>query len=357
MTDYPRIVFVTPTLAQNSLGRTYSLWLLAQALGWGSRVVSVEGEEIWEPLRNSQFANVVTRVDEQDFASGKATAGADLVIAVKPLPSSFGMALLACKSSGAPLLLDIDDPDLITALSFRDPLRALAREVTRVQRQRQLRQMNRWLVRVPKIVSNPVLQAKYGGTVIPHARLVRPAGLQHTSSRPNVAFIGTNYPHKGVPELRRAISTLSKDGYTFTITDNPPADPKPWERWVGRTSIERGLELTDSSDIVVLPSRNTSSATGQLPAKLIDAMISARAVITSDIAPLGWALGGHGLIAKSGSSRSLAHALIQYKDPGVRQRAGEALRAEALRRFTVDALVEPFAAAVSRVLMSRGSIS
>ena len=52
-----RVLLVTPNFDNNSLGRTYCLWLLCRELGWSPRIVGVRGDRIWLPLAGSDFLN------------------------------------------------------------------------------------------------------------------------------------------------------------------------------------------------------------------------------------------------------------------------------------------------------------
>lgn len=347
------VAFVTKTLADNSLGRTFSLWLLAETLGWRSGVFAAFGDTIWAPLRESPFAKSTSLVSPTDISSGKVLHGFDLVIAVKPLPESLGLALPGSKMAGVPILVDVDDPDLEGRLSFERPIRAIAREVVHFRRQNALRAMSRKLSELPIIVSNPVLQRTYGGAIVPHAREPGLAGAPHTSISPSVAFIGTSNPHKGLPQLRSAVEKLSSLGYRLTVTAPEPRDVRPWETWTGPTSFGAGLELVRQSDVVAVPSLDSAFARGQLPAKIIDAMFAARAVVASSIPPVDWALSGTGILVAPGSVGELTAALQKMSDPGVRNVLGTAARQSALSRFSADALAPVFADAC-RSAIERG---
>lgn len=336
------VAFVTRSAADNSLGRTYSLWLLAQRLGWRARVYAPHGSSVWGPLQGTEFASSVHLVHAAEISAGEIFSDVDLVIAVKPLRETFGLARVGAARARTPLLLDIDDPDLEGRLSFERPFRALARELRYFRRQSALRELRRLTRRVPVIVSNPVLQARYGGTVIGHARNPDTPGDIRETTSPTVAFVGTDNPHKGLPVLREAVAALAPTGFRLVITAPPPPDECPWERWLGQTSLTEGLAQVRASDIVAIPSLDRAFARGQLPAKAIDAMFAGRAIVASDIPPMGWALDGSGLLVEPGSVDELSGALATLADPALRRELGARARRSALDRFSVDALAEPF---------------
>lgn len=350
------VAFVTRSTADNSLGRTYSLWLLARRLGWRAQVYAPHGSAVWGPLQGTDFANTVQLVDPNAITAGEIFSDVDLIIAVKPLRETFGLARVGAARAGRPLLLDIDDPDLEGRLSFERPLRALARELRYFRRQSAIRELRRLTKTVPVLVSNPVLQARYGGTVVGHARTPDLPGDFRDTTSPTVAFVGTDNPHKGLAVLRAAVARLAPSGFRLVITAAPPADARPWERWVGQTSMADGLALVRASDIVAIPSLDRAFARGQLPAKVIDAMFAGRAVVASDVPPMGWALDGSGLLVEPGSVDELAGALATLADPSLRRTLGERARQSAIDRFSVDALAAPFEEACRAATAVRAEI-
>ncbi|WP_426323621.1 glycosyltransferase [Microbacterium sp. E-13] len=344
-----RILFVTPDLSSNSLGRTLVLDQLAHHLGWSTRVVSTRGESIWKPLRGTQFGSACELVSEGRTPNriDELVRRADLVIAVKPLDESLLVASRVVGRVPRPLLLDIDDPDLSAALSLGQPLRAAYKWSRRPRAMLRLLRLQRVAARVPVMVSNPVLHTHHGGVIVPHARVDQGWGLPHSTTSPAVAFVGTNRAHKGVAELRRAIEYVRQEhDYTLTVTDTPPADARPWERWVGNTTFDEGVKLVQKSDVVMLPSRDTPYVHGQLPVKLIDAMLAGRAIGVSGIAPLPWAVGDAALQLTPGSTQSIVDALRVFADPTVRASFGERARRRAREMFTISSVAPVFEAVV-----------
>ena len=92
-----RVLLVTPNFQNNSLGRTYCLWLLCRELGWQTRVVGVKGDTLWPALAGSDFAADCVlpsgSADDRKAALVEHVEWSDVVVAVKPLPTSFGVAL------------------------------------------------------------------------------------------------------------------------------------------------------------------------------------------------------------------------------------------------------------------------
>lgn len=350
------ILFLTQNLSGNSTGRTYALWLAAEHLGWRSRTLAIRGDSVWAPLRDTSFAAACARVSselDQDHSFAEAVDWADLIVLVKPVASTLGLYIRYRNLFTKPILLDIDDPDLESALAIGRPIKAVAKMLLRPREMKAARERHALTSVLNVMVSNPSLQRAYGGTIVPHARIDPGFGSIHSSTRPQIAFVGTNNPHKGIGSLRTAVAAVSGHGFTLTITDAPPADAKPWERWIGRTSLQAGIELVQRSDIVALPSSAKDVfARGQLPAKLMDAMLAGRAIVASDLEPIAWALNGTGLLVKPDSHEDLTRALSELSQPSERDRLGRAARERALSTFEVTPVAAQFSKAATLAIES-----
>lgn len=351
------VLFLTPNLEDNSTGRTYSLWLLANALGWTSKVISFRGESVWSPLRDSEFADACSKIgissrSEQAKYLSRIASEYDVVIAVKPLRDSFGIAISALKIKPFPLVVDIDDPDIEARLAWRPLWRAVAWRIRFFRYWVSIRNPSVIHDKAEIIVSNPTLQKKYGGALVPHARTDPSAGANHISNQPKIAFVGTTRAHKGVDILRQAVALTSDAGFTIGITADAPPDAMPWESWIGRVPFEKGLEFVAEADIVVIPSRRNDNSVGQLPVKLVDAMLLGRAVVVTDVDPLPWAVGDDGVVV-NGTADAIAEALLALIDPATRAHLGSKMRDRALELFTVERIAPAFEGAcitaISRV--------
>lgn len=341
MTALPRVAIVTPNFENNSLGRTWCLWALSRALGWRAEVVGVKGTSLWAPLAGSAFAADCTVPGSSDREAAlpavRAAIGrADLVIAVKPLVPSLGVAL--AERRGTPLLADVDDPDVEVRTTWRPRMERLRRPGFLASR-RAVTGLGEAVRRVPRIVSNPVLQRMYGGDVIPHVRDAGPDPVWSDRDDPVVRFVGSVRGHKGVDVLRAA---AARADVALEVTAAPPADARAGERWLGTTTLEAGEALVRDADVVAVPSLPTLWTPAQLPAKLVDAMIAGRAIVASAAEPVVWALDGAGLAVPPGDVDALAAALTRLRDPALRKELGAAARRRGLERFTVDAVAPDF---------------
>lgn len=351
-----RLVFITPNFENNSLGRTFSLWLLARELGMPTRIVGVKGDSLWAPLAGTDFAadcvlpTTVGRA-EREGAVREHVRWADLVVAIKPLPTSFGVALTVCSLERKPLALDVDDPDIEVRTRWLPWYEQVARW-TLTSRYRDLVRLGRLARTVPTMVSNPTLAQRYPGVVIPHVRPQTLALAQAREGKPTVRFIGSPRGHKGLEVLRTAVASLSSRGYRLEITAPRPDDAQSWETWLGETSLCDGAALVASADIIAIPSLAHSWARAQLPAKLMDAMIAGRAVVASDTPPIRWAVGNAGILVPPGDARALASALLELEPTKSRAEFGRLAAARANEMFSVASNAAPFQAFVTQALVT-----
>ncbi len=348
-----RVILLTPNFDNNSLGRTFCLWLLAKHLGFDVRVCGVKGSVIWKPLSSSEFAGdciVPTTAAEAKSIVLEQIRQADLVIAVKPLPSSFGVAIELCELADVPLLLDIDDPDLEVRTLWLPLYERLARRLLR-PRYRELLKLRELTKHYERIVSNPVLKRMYGGEIIPHVRTLSVADpIYGDSHRPVVRFVGSPRGHKGTSVLRKAVARLADRGFSLEVTAPAPEDPHEWERWLGQTSMREGAALVATADIVAIPSLVNSWSPAQLPAKLVDAMIHGRAIVASRTEPMEWALAGTGVLVDPGDIDGLASALERLESPEARRELGTRARERAIELFTVERVAPTFLRAIERAV-------
>jgi glycosyltransferase involved in cell wall biosynthesis len=337
-----RVAFFVFAAEKNTLGRAYALWLAAEELGWETRFVAPSIASPWAPLQD-ETRFIATLTEDADGAA----RWADMLVALKPWPGSLDVALALGKRHGKEVAVDIDDPDweAVYGLSRKRQVLNFAKHARRGTvpiRDYRLRLKTSRARHV--LVSNPALHRWYpGARVVPHARAARDGALPHKRTDDvEVAFVGTVTLHKGIDVLREAVARAG--GMRLTVTGGRPDDALPHETWLGETSLAEGLALIDAADIVALPSRSWAYGIGQLPAKLIDAMMAGRAIVASDVGPISWALGGTGLLVSPGSVDELAAALERLRSPELRTELGSAAHRRAVDCFTPAAVAPALAA-------------
>ena len=344
-------------LSDNATGRAD---LLARLLAprYAVEVVGPRfGAEIWPPARGGAIP--YRALPGARYPGFAARAGAlarladgDVLLASKPRPTSYGVALLARRQRRRPLLLDIDDWEL--GFFYRSGLWG------RVGRALNLGNPNGlpWTWAMERLVGHAdavtvasrFLERRFGGTLVPHVRDTDawdPARFDGGAVRAAlgvgeakvVMFLGTPRGHKGVDDLVDAMDGLPA---RLVIVGAEP-DRATSRAWAGRAGvIVRGPVPFDdvprylaAADVVAVPQRATSDTIGQLPAKLFDAMAMARPIVSTSVSMIPEVLEGCGLVVPPGEPRALRAVLdTLLADPDRARELGRRARARCVERYS-----------------------
>ncbi len=307
-------------------------------------------------------------------------ATGDVIYACKPLAASFGPALLASGfGRSRPLLLDAEDDEWV-------PMGKTWIEFIRRDLLRGWRHASAWkytmaahpFVRCASgvTVSSRRLQRRYGGTIVRHGPDEHAFDPETTSSSadarsafglpqgvPLALFAGMPQPHKGFDVLRASLLQPAACAWHLVLAG--PADHPEIEACVsalgdrchtlGLVPQSRMPALLAAVDAVPIPQLPVRFAESQLPAKALEAMAMARAVVASRVADLPEVLGEgeRGWLVPPADPVALADALAQIAaNPSERLRRGACARAwylrEASRRAVRETLVPLIESAMDR---------
>ena len=307
-------------VGHNPLGRAY---LLAEALARSYTVVLAGfqfpryGEAVWKPLRDSSFRTV--SIPGRSFPEFQRTletltrrVDADVVVACKARLPAVQAGLMLKALRNRPLLVDVDDYEL-SFFPNRQPLNDLSTQAADALAEPFEEAWTRYTEHLLPfadrlLVSNPELQRRFGGVVVPHARdetVFEPEIVDRDAARRAlgldvdqkvVMFVGTPRPHKGVLEILDAVKALQREDYCFVIVGTPPdkgfADVlrdrgENTLRLIGDQPFDQLPEVTAAADLIcLLQDPETEIAQYQLPAKVVDAIAMGVPVLATDVPPL-----------------------------------------------------------------------
>lgn len=354
-----RISLFVHDLHANPIGRAAPL---AQAL---QRDYEVEvlgllhGDGVYEPYRDL-FEYRTIRCERDMTAvlpaihrlAGMATG--EVVYGFKPLVGSYGPALLASGfGRRRPLLLDVEDDEWVPmgatwpAFIRRDLIGGW-RHSTAWKYTRALHPFVSCADGVT--VSSQALLRRYGGTVVRHGPdetffdpAIQPEPLQARvrfglpPDVPLLLFAGTPQPHKGLDVLCDALTDPRAWAWHLVLAG--PERLAPFEACVARLGArchrtghlpyQEMPALLAAVDAVPLPQLAVPFAESQLPAKALDAMAMARALVASRVGDLPDLLGegSRGWLVPPGDAGALAGALAEMAaNPMERARRGAAAR-------------------------------
>jgi glycosyltransferase involved in cell wall biosynthesis len=339
-----RITFVVHDLAANPIVRAAAL---ARAIERDCDVEMIgflhSGTDVYEPYRHlfdyrAMFVPRDTATVLRAIPSLASRATGDIVYACKPLVTSFGAALYAARfAAHRPLLLDVEDDEWATGRTGWSSF--LWRDVTKGWRHATAWKYTRALHAAVRCadaitVSTRTLQRRYGGTVVRHGpaadgydperispteRVARRRAWNVTDSTPVALFAGVPQPHKGWPTLMNALQHPRAADWHLVLAG--PADHPDFAaaaRILGSRCHVIGPQahtsmpaLLSAVDAVPVPQLDVAFARSQLPAKLLEAMASMRAVVATTVGDLPELLGhgSRGWLVPPGDSGALAAAL------------------------------------------------
>jgi glycosyltransferase involved in cell wall biosynthesis len=349
-----QIIAIGSTTRRNRIGRAFSLWMTARDAGMQFRYIGIDDGPLWEPLREHQEfrsdVRVATDIADLERQVDEEISPDTAVMVCKPRPELLSLGRKLARS--APVTVDIDDPELEVGWGATR-LRSRAALVARYGPSRfRFRWAKRVVAQMQVITSNPVLQDLYGGEIVPHVRdAVGPSSADHRGAAPfTVGFVGTPRPYKGIDELRMAIAQLAGERpVRLRITAPPPKDARPWEDWVGATSMDEGRRLLECCDAVAVVSHAGSWGDQQVPVKLIDAMHAAVPTVITPRPPLLWAAGGTSVVVADGRPAEITTAFrIVADDVALAKALGAASQQRAREVFTPKAAAPHLLAALDR---------
>jgi glycosyltransferase involved in cell wall biosynthesis len=209
------------------------------------------------------------------------------------------------------------------------------------------------------------LSAYHHGWALRHgarpSRLVQvPAGVDprdhparpEDDAEPAIVWAGSGGPDGGLAPLLEAFDDVlaAVPGTMLHLVGVTPADEEHCAELIERTGLGRSVRAhplpadpagryAAGSVVVHVP------GPADPPYRLIEAMMSGRAVIGVDVGPAAETLGNAGLLVPSGDSGALAAACISLlRNPGRRRRLGAAGRRRALAYYTNDRVVRAYEA-------------
>ncbi|MHC1629302.1 MAG: glycosyltransferase family 4 protein [Candidatus Nezhaarchaeales archaeon] len=374
------ILIIPADFSSNGLARAH---LIARILKAEHEVLlmgfSLNGR-LWKPLEDDIEDDLTIRCVKSNFSLSDylkklsdilgSLSYVDVVYAVKPLLTSYGVAMLAkLKANASKLLLDISDWHL--GFHLANSLKSLIKDCAMLWRVDSLISVSimEMLARLSDDITVATLFLKrvFGGHYVPHAvdhEAYDPAKYEHYEIKEKmglspedavISFIGSPRPHKGVELIIHALNRLLKKGLShvkFMFLGNPHDSyvkkllymsyellGRDRTMFLGLRPLSEEPYLLAASDIVVVPQRRTYASCGQVPLKVFKAMSMAKPIISTCISDMPEILKGCGLVIPPDDVASLVKALeflINHADYA--ERLGVKARERCITKFSLDAV-------------------
>ena len=262
----------------------------------------------------------------------------DIIYAVKPKPTSFGLSLLKKLQTRRPLLLDMDDWELSwhggDDWNYRPSLKQLYRDL--FKQNGQLRHPDhalyvKWTEQIVDradavTIDTQFLKNRFGGVYLPNGKdtdLFNPHSYNPETVRKQyglseyktLMFPGAPRPHKGVEDVLVALDQLNDPSLRLVIIGGSPYDNyddmliERWGRWIiklPKQPVEKMPEIVSAAHVVVVPQRDTLTAQAQFPLKLTDGMAMAKPILSTNVGDIPDILNHTGYLVAPNSPNQLA---------------------------------------------------
>ena len=374
-----KVTVIAPDLSGGGGTRAY---LIAQALNYLNHDVQVIGCLFGEKLypvppdslqvrwiKGDRYPNFLPILYQLlQWAEG------DILYAIKPRPTSFGVALWKRMGSQQRVIVDIDDWEMSwfggDNWHYQPTLRQLLRDVLKSdgalrdpQHPFYLKQTEKLIKRADAITVNTrFLQNRYGGIYLPSSKDTNLFNPDHYDSQicrckfklgsyRVLMFPGTVRPHKGLEDALIALEQLNQPDLRLVLVGGRSIDDgyiehleQRWSKWIIRLPtipLAQMPEVVAAAHLVIVPQRDTITAQAQFPIKLTDAMAMAKPILATRVGDIPEILGDTGFLTNPEDPASLAQAIEMIFDnfAEAEQRAEKA-RQRCQEQYSLDAMAD-----------------
>jgi glycosyltransferase involved in cell wall biosynthesis len=369
--------------------RTFLLGQALQSLGYEVEILGFIFEDADDPepiaVSSIPISAIPAKEHPRFFWSARQLlqkVRGDIIYAIKPKFTSFGISLLQKISSRRPVILDIDDWEMSwyggDQWQYKPTLEQFARDLLKPGGA--LRNPNhplylRWIEGLTAYadaitVHTQFLQQRFGGTYVPNGKDVALFDPQHydaaacrddyhLSDYRILMFPGAPRPYKGVEDVLVALEQLNQPDLRLVIVGGSPYDNydeyllEKWSRWIiklppfAHTTMPA---IVAAAHIIVVPQRDTPAAQAQFPLKLTDGMAMAKPVLATRVGDIPSILGDTGYLADPDSPAQLAQQIEWIFDhPEEASQQGTAARARCVDRYSIAAMSSTLAEVIDRL--------
>ena len=304
----------------------------------------------------------------------------DIIYAVKPKFTSFGLSLFKKFTSRRPLLLDMDDWELSWYGGFEWKYRPNPKQFYRDLFKKDgalrfpdhplyLQWMESFVQQADAVtIDTEFLQSRFGGVYLPNGKdtsLFNPHKYDPTASRKRyglseyriLMFPGAPRPHKGVEDVLMALDKLNQSDLRLVIVGGSPYDDydeqliKKWGRWIiklPKFPVEVMPEIVAAAHIVVVPQRDTVVARAQFPLKLTDGMAMAKPVLSTRVGDIPEILADTGYLVDPASPEQIAQTIqLIFENLESANERGRQARERCVEKYSTDTMASTLAKVIA----------
>ncbi|MBK1987206.1 glycosyltransferase family 4 protein [Sphaerospermopsis aphanizomenoides BCCUSP55] len=295
----------------------------------------------------------------------------DIIYAMRPKSTTFGLALLKKFQTNRPVILDIDDWELSwyggEKWQYQASIKQLYRDI--LKSDGALRQPDHpFYLKImegmtPKAdaitIHTKFLQKRFGGIYLPNGKDTELFNPHHYDSEASricyglsgyriLMFPGAPRPYKGVEDVLMALELLNEPDLRLVIVGGSPYDDydaqlsAKWGRWIIKLPKYPPTEMPKivaAAHIVVVPQRNTPAALAQFPLKLTDGMSMAKPILATRMGDMPEILGGTGYLVEPESPEQIATTIkLIFRDLDVANQNGVKARERCVDKYSINSM-------------------
>lgn len=295
----------------------------------------------------------------------------DIIYALRPKPTTLGLALWHKRQTGCPVILDIDDWELSwhggDRFRYRPKLKQLARDILKPEGALRypdhplyLQWMESQVSKADAVtVHTQFLQDRFGGVNVPNGKdtdLFNPDDYDSQLSREVhgfstyriLMFPGAPRPYKGIEDVLKALEHLNREDLRLVIVGGSPYDDydqqlrRRWGRWIIQLPPQPSTKMpfvVAGADIIVVPQRETPAALAQFPLKLTDGMSMAKPILATRVGDIPEILQESGYLVKPEAPEAIAKQICWILEhPEEAKQRGALARQRCVEHYSLAAM-------------------
>jgi glycosyltransferase involved in cell wall biosynthesis len=306
----------------------------------------------------------------------------DIIYAMRPKPTTFGLSMLKKLKNHRPIILDIDDWEMSwhggEKWQYRPSPKQIFRDIFKTNGALRYPDHPLYLKWVEGMTQNAdaitihtqFLKERFGGVYLPNGKdtyLFNPDLYNAEESRERyglseyriLMFPGAPRPYKGVEDVLMALDLLNEPDLRLVIVGGSPYDDydaqlmEKWGRWIIKLPKYPSIEMPQivaAAHVVVVPQRNTPAALAQFPLKLTDGMAMAKPVLATRVGDIPEILGETGYLVDSSCPEQIAEKIKWiFQNLDEAQAKGQMARARCVKYYSVDTMASTLSQVFSQL--------
>ncbi len=306
----------------------------------------------------------------------------DIIYAVKPKPTSFGVSLLKKFSTRRPLLLDMDDWELSWYGGFDWKYRPSPKQFYRdIFKQNGALKFPdhplyvQWTESIVQkadaiTIDTQFLKDRFGGVYLPNGKdteMFDPSKYNPEASRQRyglsgyriLMFPGAPRPHKGVEDVLTALDYLNQPDLRLVIVGGSPYDNydeqliAKWGRWIiklPKCPSDVMPEVVAAAHVIVVPQRDTIIARAQFPLKLTDGMAMAKPVLSTRVGDIPEILDDTGYLVDPDSPEQIAEQIqLIFANLDAANERGRKSRERCVEKYSLEPMASILKSVIARL--------